>query len=89
MGLRKATIAFLAKDATIRFPPGPSATVVRVESGTVLVTREGDPEDHVLESSDEIVLPRGGLAIAWALTDATVFARALGREASVVAAASG
>ena len=89
MGMRNPTIAFLAKDATMQLPPGKSATVVSVESGMVLVTREGDPEDHVLESGDEIVLPRGRLAVAWALTDATVFAQALERDASVVAAAAG
>ena len=89
MGTRNPTIAFLAKDATMRLPPGPSATVVSVESGIVLVTREGDLDDHVLESGDELVLPRGGLGVAWALTDATVFVRAAARDVSVVAAATG
>jgi hypothetical protein len=49
--------------------------VVRVERGTVLVTREGDREDHVLEAGDELVLPRRGTAVAWAFTPAAVSTR--------------
>ena len=62
----------LAENATMRLPRGRVATVVRIERGTVLVTRAGDLEDHVLESGDEIVLPVGGLAVAWAFTEATI-----------------
>jgi Protein of unknown function (DUF2917) len=67
----------LAGDATMRFARGRSAIAARVERGTVLVTQEGDVEDHVLEAGDEIVLRRGGLAVAWALTDAAISVRAL------------
>jgi hypothetical protein len=62
----------LAENATMRLPSGRVPTVVRVERGTVLVTQAGDLEDHVLESGDEIVLAVGGLAVAWAFTEATV-----------------
>ena len=57
----------LAENATLRLPPGRSGVVVRVERGSLLVTQEGDPEDHVLGPGDEVRLPRGGLAVAWAL----------------------
>jgi hypothetical protein len=43
-----------------------------VEAGTVLVTREGDLDDHVLEPGDEILVRPGGLAVAWAFADARV-----------------
>ena len=49
--------------------------VLRVERGTVLVTQRGDYEDHVLEPGDEIYLPRGGLAVAWAFTEARISVR--------------
>jgi two-component system, NtrC family, sensor histidine kinase HydH len=65
----------LAENATLRLPRRRVATVVRAERGTVLVTRGGDREDHVLEPGDELVLPRGGLAVAWAFTDATLSMR--------------
>ncbi len=65
----------LAENATLRLPRRRVASVVRVERGTVLVTRHGDREDHVLEAGDELVLPRGGLAVAWAFTDATLTLR--------------
>ncbi len=65
----------LAENATLKLPRRRAAAVVRAERGTVLVTRGGDREDHVLEPGDELVLPRGGLAVAWAFTDATISLR--------------
>ncbi len=65
----------LAENQVIRLPRRRTATVVRAERGTVLVTRGGDVEDHVLEAGDELVLPRGGVAVAWAFTSATVSVR--------------
>jgi hypothetical protein len=61
----------LRNDDTLRLPRGVAAAV-RVERGTVLVTQAGDPEDHVLEPGDELRLPAGGVAVAWALTDARI-----------------
>ena len=64
----------LAENAAMRVSRG-VAVVVSVERGTVLVTRQGDVEDHVLEPGDELALPRGGLAVAWAFTEATISVR--------------
>jgi hypothetical protein len=61
----------LRENATLRLPAG-IGSVVRVERGTVLVTQEGDLDDHVLERGDELVVSRGGLAVAWAFTDAVL-----------------
>jgi hypothetical protein len=58
----------LAKDATVRLPHWRKGLVARVERGTLVVTQAGDPEDHVLAAGDEVRLPPGGLAVAWALT---------------------
>lgn len=63
----------LEKDATFRLPR--TGALVRVEQGTVLVTREGDRDDHVLEPGDELVVKPGGLGVAWAFTDAVVSVR--------------
>ena len=62
----------LPKNGTMRLPRGQRATVVRVERGTVLITQEGDLEDHVLEASDEFVISADGGAVAWAFTDAAI-----------------
>ena len=51
----------------LRLPRG-ERTVLRVRSGCVLVTQEGDPEDHVLSAGDEFRASGRGLAVAWALT---------------------
>ncbi len=65
----------IAENATLRLPAGRFPTLISVERGTLLVTQEGDLEDHVLESGDEIVLPVGGLAIAWAFSEAAISVR--------------
>lgn len=67
----------LAEGATMRLPRGRFAIAVRVQRGTVLVTQEGDLEDHVLEPGDELVLDVGGLAVAWAFTDAAISVRSV------------
>jgi hypothetical protein len=72
----------LAENTTMRFPRRRLATVVRIRRGTVLLTQEGDLEDHVLEGGDEIVLPAGGLAVAWAFTDAAISLREAGPSGS-------
>ena len=58
----------LPRDTTLRLGDG----VLRVERGTVLVTRSGDPEDHVLVARAELRLAPGARAVAWALEDAVV-----------------
>jgi len=60
----------LARDATLRLRPGRARLAVQVRDGCVLVTREGDAEDHVLGPGDELGLAGGGLAVAWALSTA-------------------
>jgi DUF2917 family protein len=57
----------LTRDATVRLPPGRGETVVRAVRGTVVVTREGDLEDHVLTSGMVLRLPPAGLSVAWAV----------------------
>jgi hypothetical protein len=53
---------------------GPVA--IRVESGLVIVTREGDPEDHVLRAGEAVVFPPQGKVVAWALEPARATVRA-------------
>jgi len=81
----------LATDATLRIPHGRGGTVVRVECGLLVVTREGDPEDHVLQPGMELRLPVSGRSVAWALAasriqvrdgQAAVGARPMGHPAS-------
>ena len=52
---------------------GPVA--IRVESGLILVTREGDPKDHVLRAGEAVVLPARGKVVAWALEPARATVR--------------
>ncbi|HSD18852.1 MAG TPA: ATP-binding protein [Anaeromyxobacter sp.] len=76
----------LAENQTMSLPRRRVATVVRVERGTVLVTQQGDYEDHVLEQGDELVVRRSGLAVAWAFTEATISMREVGRSRNLALA---
>jgi len=60
----------LRKDEISRLAGQRGPVAIRVECGTVLVTREGDPVDHVLRAGDEVVLPPRGKVVAWALEPA-------------------
>jgi hypothetical protein len=65
----------IAENATMRLPRRGASTVVRVDRGTVLVTQEGDLEDHLLAEGDEVVIDGAGLAVAWAFSAAAVSVR--------------
>lgn len=65
----------LPEDATLRLPPGKNGVIVRVVRGSVLVTQQGDPEDHVLGPGEELRLAHTGLAVAWALSAAALVVR--------------
>lgn len=73
----------LTENTTARLGHGRHPVLVRVERGTVLVTQAGDLDDHVLEPGDALVLPSGGLAVAWALTDAAIRVRTSAGDAWV------
>lgn len=47
---------------------------IRVQRGLLLVTREGDFQDHILAAGDEVAFPVRGRIVAWALepTDAAI-----------------
>ena len=75
-GGERATRFDLARDATLRLPRPRRGAVVEVERGLVLVTREGDGEDHVLSSGMSFSLEGRGLAVAWALAPSTLRVRA-------------
>lgn len=70
----------LSENAALRVSRRGAAVIVSVERGTVLLTRQGDLEDHVLEQGDELFLPHGGLAVAWAFTEATISVREAARD---------
>lgn len=61
------TCSRLAGNETLRLSAG---IEVRCHSGTVLVTQEGDLDDHVLEAGDACRTRPRGRVVAWALSDA-------------------
>jgi hypothetical protein len=70
----------LAENAAVRVSRPGADVIVHVDRGTVLVTRQDDVEDHVLEAGDELIVRRGGLAVAWAFTDAAISVRESARR---------
>jgi len=75
VGRREAATSMwrLARDAAVRVEAG-RGMELRCEVGTLLVTRAGDLEDHVLEAGDRIRLSRRDRAVVWALREATASA---------------
>lgn len=59
----------LGADEVVRLPRG---SAVRVEAGMVVITREGDPADHVLEAGETLELAARGRALAWALAPSRI-----------------
>ena len=57
----------LGKDATWSARVGGSAVEVRCSRGMLLVTLEGDVEDHVLPEGESFVTTRRGRLAVWAL----------------------
>ena len=68
--LRNGTFE-LERDATLRLHAG-DGVAIRALRGTVLVTREGDLDDHVLEPGDELRVSGRGLVVAWALAPSSL-----------------
>ena len=52
-GVGRARRWELAPDATVSLRPGRRGLLLRCERGLLLVTQEGDPEDHVLSQGEE------------------------------------
>ncbi len=73
----------LPKDATFHLRPGRDGVLLRVDHGLLLVTQEGDLDDHVVEGGAELRLPAGGMVAAWALEAARVVAYPGAAEAPV------
>ncbi len=69
----------LARDATRRVEARRGPVELRCEAGTLVVTRAGDPEDHVLEAGDRLRVARRDRAVVWALSDAAASAVPLSR----------
>jgi hypothetical protein len=63
----------LPRDGTLRLRAGAGGVRIRAERGTVLVTREGDAEDHLLERGDELLVTGSGLVVAWALAPSALW----------------
>ena len=70
---------------------GSAGLVVACEAGSVWVTQEGDPEDHVLAPGDRLHLVRRGLVAVQALRTSQVRVARCGRavEQPALRAASG
>lgn len=74
-GESRTQVLDLTADETLRIPHGRGGTVVRVERGLLVVTREGDPEDHVLQPGMELRLPASGRSVGWALAASRIQVR--------------
>jgi hypothetical protein len=77
-GSRPGLVVHLRRDDTLSLDTRRAAVVVRCSRGTVLVTQEGDLQDHVLTPGDELQSGRGGRVAVWALEEGDVAVRRAG-----------
>jgi hypothetical protein len=71
-GRAEAETWMAEQDETRRLGQRAGGVEIRVRTGCLLVTREGDPEDHVLGAGDRLLVTGPGLAVAWALEPSQV-----------------
>jgi hypothetical protein len=62
----------LAENGTLPLRPARRGLAVTCRAGTLLVTQEGDPLDHVLGPGDAFQSAPRGLVVVWALSDGAV-----------------
>ncbi len=74
----------VAANGVLRLPSG-RGKLVRVVTGRVVVTRAGDPDDHVLEPGAALDLSGWRLAFAWALEPSRLEVRRISERADVPA----
>jgi hypothetical protein len=68
----------LSADETASLPALRGELLLRVDRGLVVVTREGDLDDHVLRPGEALRLPRRGKVVIWAIEPALAEVRSLG-----------
>ena len=66
----------LSFDETVSFKPDGSGLVLVCRLGSLIVTQEGDPEDHVLGSLEEFRSSPRGKVVAWAQEESLLEVRA-------------
>jgi DUF2917 family protein len=79
----------LRRDETLRFHPTAGGLALEARAGTIVVTQQGDLVDHVLTPGAAVRLPRGGMVVAWALSDASLAVTAPCRTEAARRAAAG
>lgn len=62
----------IPRNGTLPLRPAGGGLVVTCRTGTLLVTQEGDPADHVLGPGEEFLAAPHGLVVVWALSDGAV-----------------
>ena len=79
----------LERDAAWSAAVGRGGLEVRCARGALLVTVEGDPEDHELSPGEAFVPSRRGRLVAWALAPARLLVRRGSRSAGTAPAGEG
>lgn len=62
----------LHDNGTMSLRPGAGGVVVRIDRGQVLLTQEGDRDDHVLGPGDAYRAAGRKAVVLWALSEASV-----------------
>ncbi len=58
----------LAENQAVRLTPGRAGVVIRVNSGCIVVTQEGDREDYVVRAGEDLRMSGTDIVVAWAVS---------------------
>ena len=58
----------LAENQAFRLIPGRDGVVIRVNSGCLVITQEGDPQDHVLLPGEDLRMSGIDAVVVWAMS---------------------
>ncbi len=70
----------MAQNGTLPLRPGGRGLSVSCRAGTLVVTQEGDPLDHILLAGQAFRARPRRLVVVWALSDGTLTVRVPGED---------
>jgi hypothetical protein len=63
---------WLPKDSLFRMEGNCQGRVILCQAGVCWVTQEGDPQDHLLEAGERLIIDRAGLVVVQGITDGAI-----------------
>lgn len=63
----------LSKGSMLRIEMTRQSRVISCQAGVYWITQEGDPQDHLLEAGEKLIIDRAGLVVVQGITDGAIY----------------